>query len=71
MNWFSLLPVNLKGSEEDPITGQEFMDLFRSEMDNKGRWSEPEPWATRFAQKTTKEELALTAKGARCTSPAV
>ena len=32
-----------KGSEEDPITGQEFMDLFRSEMDNKGRWSEPEP----------------------------
>ena len=31
------------GTEEDPITGQEFMDLFRSEMDKKGRWSEPEP----------------------------
>lgn len=31
------------GTDEDPITGQAFMDLFRSEQDKKGRWSEPEP----------------------------
>ena len=31
------------GTDEDPITGQAYMDLFHSEMDKKGRWSEPEP----------------------------
>lgn len=31
------------GSGEDPITGQSYMDLFRSEQDKKGRWSTPEP----------------------------
>ncbi|MED5318677.1 MAG: hypothetical protein VX758_05970, partial [Bacteroidota bacterium] len=31
------------GTEEDPITGQAYMDLFHSDMDKKGRWSEPEP----------------------------
>ena len=31
------------GSGEDPITGQSFMDLFRSEQDKKDRWSTPEP----------------------------
>ena len=31
------------GSGEDPITGQNFMDLFYSEQDKKGRWSTPEP----------------------------
>jgi peptidoglycan-associated lipoprotein len=31
------------GTAEDPITGQAYMDLFHSDMDKKGRWSEPEP----------------------------
>ncbi len=31
------------GSGEDPITGQSYMDLFRSEQDKKDRWSTPEP----------------------------
>ena len=31
------------GSGEDPITGESYMDLFRSEQDKKGRWSTPEP----------------------------
>ena len=32
-----------QGTEEDPITGQSYMDLFFSQMDKKGRWSEPQP----------------------------
>ena len=31
------------GSGEDPITGQSYMDLFRSEQDKKDRWSTPAP----------------------------
>lgn len=31
------------GTAEDPITGQAYMDLFHSDLDKKGRWSEPEP----------------------------
>ena len=31
------------GTDEDPITGQSYMDLFHSDLDKKGRWSEPEP----------------------------
>ena len=31
------------GTNEDPITGQAYMDLFHSDLDKKGRWSEPEP----------------------------
>jgi peptidoglycan-associated lipoprotein len=31
------------GSGEDPITGESFMDLFRSSADKKGKWSVPEP----------------------------
>lgn len=31
------------GTAEDPITGQSYMDLFHSDLDKKGRWSEPEP----------------------------
>jgi peptidoglycan-associated lipoprotein len=31
------------GSGEDPITGESFMDLFKTTQDKKGRWSEPEP----------------------------
>lgn len=31
------------GSGEDPITGQSYMDLFRSEQDKKERWSTPAP----------------------------
>ena len=31
------------GTDEDPITGQAYMDLFHSQQDKKGRWSEPEP----------------------------
>jgi hypothetical protein len=31
------------GSGEDPITGEAFMDLFKTTQDKKERWSEPEP----------------------------
>jgi peptidoglycan-associated lipoprotein len=31
------------GTEDDPITGEAYMDLFSSTQDKKGRWSTPEP----------------------------
>lgn len=31
------------GSDDDPITGESYMDLFKSEMDKKGKWSTPVP----------------------------
>ena len=31
-----------EGTDDDPVTGQAYMDLFFSEMDKKGRWSEPQ-----------------------------
>ena len=52
-----------KGSEEDPITGQEFMDLFRSEMDNKGRWSEPEPMGNTICTEDNEGGACLDSEG--------
>ncbi|MEE2919533.1 MAG: OmpA family protein [Bacteroidota bacterium] len=52
-----------KGSEEDPITGQEFMDLFRSELDNKGRWSEPEPMGNTICTEDNEGGACLDSEG--------
>ena len=60
-----------KGSEEDPITGQEFMDLFRSEMDNKGRWSEPEPMGNTICTEDNEGGACFDSEGRRFTSRAV
>ena len=32
-----------KGTDKDPITGEEFMDLFTTTQDKKGDWKTPEP----------------------------
>ena len=52
--WCSPRHVISRRQRRDPITGQKFMDLFRSEMDNKVAGAEPEPWATQSARRTTR-----------------
>ena len=40
---FSSSRQSAVGGNEDPITGESFMDLFTSEQDKKGKWSTPTP----------------------------
>lgn len=51
------------GTKEDPITGQAYMDLFRSEMDKKGRWSEPEPLSNTICTEHNEGGSCFDAKG--------
>src|SRR5690606_31190958 len=40
---FTSTPPGGAGGVNDPITGEGFSDIFRSERDNKGKWSAPVP----------------------------
>ncbi|MDA0946166.1 MAG: outer membrane protein [Bacteroidota bacterium] len=51
------------GTEEDPITGQSYMDLFQSTIDKKGRWSEPEPVGNTICTEHNEGGAALSSDG--------
>jgi len=51
------------GTAEDPITGQAYMDLFHSDMDKKGRWSEPEPLSNTICTEHNEGSACFDSKG--------
>jgi len=51
------------GTAEDPITGQAYMDLFHSDLDKKGRWSEPEPLSNTICTEHNEGGACFDSKG--------
>ncbi|MGB1384885.1 MAG: OmpA family protein, partial [Flavobacteriales bacterium] len=51
------------GTAEDPITGQSYMDLFHSDLDKKGRWSEPEPLSNTICTEHNEGGACFDSKG--------
>ena len=51
-----------EGTDEDPITGESFMDLFKTSQDKKGRWSEPEPLGNTICSESNEGSVAFDKK---------
>ena len=56
-----------EGTDEDPITGESFMDLFKTSQDKKGRWSEPEPLGNTICSESNEGSVAFDKNSRLCT----